>query len=987
MVFKKNKCAPHANIIPDGTEAICLNGRWKFSYYENPTVFKSSYPDGLSGQIDCSGWGFIDVPSNWQLQGYDYPQYVNCKYPWEQTEDIMPPDYPQKYNPVGLYQCEFNFRQNLQEKTFLRFEGVESCCEVYLNGSFVGYSEGSFTPAEFDISGLVHEHNTLLVKVMRWCTGSWLEDQDFFRLSGIFRDVSIYSLPKSHISDYSISSTLDENYINGVIHINVDAVAGENAELNAELYDSCGALIFSSVTPVMEGKAAISVTTNKPAQWSAENPALYRLILTLTDNDNAMSITKRVGFRTFEMKNGIMLINGKRIIFKGVNRHEFGAEFGRAITKEAMLSDILVMKKNNINAVRTSHYPNHPLWYDLCDEYGLYVIDEVNLETHGSWIFGLPEDEQPVGIPASNPMWTERVMDRAKEMFYRDRNHPSILIWSLGNESFGGENFRIMYNFFKQNDKTRLVHYEGYQFCKGYSDVSDIESRMYSTAEQCIAYAEGNFEKPLILCEYAHAMGNSCGSLYKYTEAFDQYEKLQGGFIWDFVDQAILTSDKNDKEFLGYGGDFGDLYNDGNFSGNGLIFADRTETPKLYEVKTCYQNIEFSSSDISKGETTIINKHLFTDLSDFIFCWELFNGQGVIQKGSVETSCKAGNSTSVALPIDLYDTKGETFLGITAKLKTDKSWSNANHIVAQGQFVYQGEANPVSISSAGNISIKETYGVLSVIGDCFEYRFSKRTGDLFSLKYNNKEYLYSPINVNFWRASIDNDRGAKQNIRSSLWRYVGAGAVKHFGKPVVANNTVKLEWNFYLETPSQSVMTTMLTIFSNGSIRFDSTLKCGENLPIIPEIGFLFQLPLSFDRFQWFGRGPHENYIDKRKSAFVGNYSSTVANRLIPYLKPQECGNMTDVRQLTISNTLGGSITFSGYPTFEANVLNYTPEEMEVASHQKDLPLPTKTVVRINYRQMGVGGDDSWSLSGLAHEEFRIIAEGEYSYSFMMKLE
>ena len=1003
--FRINKAKPHSDIIPfptvedalswnkEARDITDLNGTWKFRFFENPDQCDEAYPQGLECLMDTHNWGHIQVPANWQMQGYDYPQYVNVKYPWEMTEDIMPPEIPRVYNPVGIYSRTFTADKADGGRLFLRFEGIESCGEVYVNGSFVGYSEGSFTPAEYDITEFVKAgENQLVVKVLRWCDGSWLEDQDFWRLSGIFRDVYLYSLPEVYVSDWRVDALLDEDYQDGLLTVEAEVEGNTDGCLvQMELYSSKGRQIGETEAEnVTDGKAVFHVEVDTPWQWSAEAPVLYTVVLRLIRKGQETILASRCGFRTFEMKDGLMMLNNKRIIFKGTNRHEFGAEFGRAITKEAMLADVLAMKRNNINAVRTSHYPNHPYWYELCDEYGLYVIDETNLETHGTWTYGVPEDQQPDVLPGSNPLWTGAVLDRVADMYYRDRNHPCVLIWSLGNESYCGTNFREMADFLRAHDKTRLVHYEGQHHCPGYGDVTDIISTMYTPVSEWVKYAEGNPEKPAILCEFAHAMGNSCGSLDKYAEAFDKYPKLQGGFIWDFVDQAILKKDEDGREYLGYGGDFGDDYTDGIFCGNGLMFADRTETPKIKETRICYQNIAFEDIDWENGEVTVHNKCLFTDLNAYRLVWSLYLDEEKTAEGELETACEPGETVKLKLPLGRLPEGSfmEAFLNMEVQLKEDTCWAKAGYAVAKGQFITGSrEKLQDGKKTGGSLKVTENFSTLIVTGSDFEYRFSKRSGDFYSIRRNGREYLKAPVECNFWRASTDNDRGSKQTYRSMIWRYAGANAAKWTNKGEISPEAVEIDMKFILPTTSQAVMDTKITIRRDGSILFDNTYNGGENLPDMPEAGLMFILPESFDRFQWHGRGEHENYIDRKASAFVGTYQAKVSERMVPYLMPQECGNMTGVRRLTIAGRNGGSLTFTGFPEVEANVLPYTPEEMELAVHQKDLKPSEKTVVRINYRQTGVGGDDTWSLNARAHEEFRIKGDGTYHFAFEVKPE
>ena len=1013
-VFKVNKEKAHSDIIlydrledaveyrKDKQKKKSLNGTWSFLFFQNAEEENKHFPEGMEGEKDTGSWGMIQVPSNWQLEGYDYAQYVNVKYPWELTEDIMPPQVPSVYNPVGIYARTFQVTKKEETDVLLRFEGVESCGEVYVNGQFAGYSEGSFTPAEYNITNLVRDgENQLAVRVQRWCTGSWLEDQDFFRLSGIFRDVTLYEVPQKRIADYCVKATLDEDNKTGILRAEASCLGADGETAVLALYDGKKNVVYSAQAVIEEGKARWEKKMEEVHSWSAEKPELYTAVLHLTGKEGYVSC--RCGFRRFECKDGLMLLNGRRILFKGVNRHEFGADFGRAITREAMVQDVITMKRNNINAVRTSHYPNHPDWYDLCDEYGLYMIDETNLETHGSWEYGVPEEKQTYALPGSHPEWREAVLDRAADMFYRDRNHPAILIWSLGNESFGGTNFRAMSDFFRAHDDTRLVHYEGYGHCKGYDDVTDIHSQMYTPAQKWLEFGKSLTDKPAILCEYAHAMGNSCGSLKKYMKTFEECPKLQGGFIWDYVDQAIRTKTEDGREFLGYGGDLGDaFYNDGNFSGNGLVFADRTETPKLKEVRVCYQNAAFSMKDEEKGIVEIENKSLFTDLSEYLLCWELVKEEKKIAGGEMEIAGEPGEKCQVCVTPDwekLLDERSqkEYFLNLKLVLKKDTLWAKSGYAAAQGQLemgsrkevllCQEAECRQKETDQAGTgIRVKETYGVLIVEGEDFEYRFSKRSGDFYSLKKKGKEYFKEPLQSNFWRASTDNDRGCKQAYRSVEWRCAGKNAAKWMSLKEACEEKVVITLRFVLFLHTEANLYTEICIDKNGAITFKNRFEGAKGLPLVPEIGLLFTLPESFDRFSWFGRGEHENYTDRRESAFVGSYASKVKDRIVPYLLPQECGNMTEVRRLTVMSKDGRSVTFTGLPLMEANVLEYTPEELETANHWTDLRPSDKTVVRINFRQCGVGGDDSWSDNARAHEEFCISAEESYEFAFRMEL-
>ena len=613
-------------IKENSSRYISLNGKWKFNFCKD---IKSIPEDFYKIDYKNESWDEIDVPSNWQIKGYGIPQYTNLIYPWTGREDIKPPFAPVKINEVGCYVKYIDItKEQLNKKVLINFQGVESCFYLYVNGEIVGFSKDSFSPSEFDITDyLIEGKNKIGVKVYRWCDASWLEDQDFWRLSGIFRDVYLEIKNNTHIVDFRVDSNLTDDYKDGTFSSKIKVVGIGNYNINLEIYDKDNIIYSNKKEFNVDGEIDINFQTiiDNPRKWSAEQSNLYKVIISL-ENENG-KITEYVscdtGFRRFEIKENVMYINGKRILFNGVNRHEFDSEMGRAINKEIMEKDIKIMKQFNVNALRTSHYPNNPYMYDLCDRYGLYVIDEVNLETHGTWNYGQKEEEN--ALPGSKPEWTDAVLSRCKSMFERDKNHPCIIIWSLGNESFGGENFRKMYRFFKDNDKSRIVHYEGIFHHRMYEDVSDIESQMYTRPWQIEEYAKNNPKKPHIMCEYTHSMGNSNGNLDAYYKLFRTYDVLQGGFVWDFKDQAILKKE-GDISYLAYGGDFGDFPNDYDFSGNGLVFANGEVTPKFYEIKYWYADILFEH--IKEGLVKIKNDYLFNNLNRYdIFITTTKNGE------------------------------------------------------------------------------------------------------------------------------------------------------------------------------------------------------------------------------------------------------------------------------------------------------------------------------------------------------------------------
>lgn len=1010
-IFQVNRIEAHAELMPFHTveEALqgkkqksknylSLNGTWKFSFAENPEKRNKEF---FQKAYDTSSWKDIKVPAHWQLQGYDYPQYTNKVYPWYGKENIKPPFAPTEYNPVGSYVTYFSVPDSWEDKpVYVNFQGVESAFYIWINGEFVGYSEDTFTPAEFDITPyLVKGENKLAVEVYRWCDASWLEDQDFWRLSGIFRDVYLYSTPDIHVFDYFVTTDLDSDYENAELKLKAKVNNYFNRDVNGcklevMLYDK-------DIKPVFEESMSVKVDVReqgfcsfetsrfikKPLKWSAEKPNLYTLVLCLKDfKDNIIeTISCKVGFRKFELKNNLMHINGRPILFKGVNRHEFNCQNGRAVSEEDMLHDIKLMKRHNINAVRTSHYPNNIRWYELCDEYGLYVIDETNLETHGMWELGHYKEGEI--LPGSHSEWTEAVLDRCNSMLERDKNHPSVIIWSLGNEAYGGENFIKMHDFLKEKDPSRLVHYEGIFRQRAFEAASDMESQMYTKPHEVEAYALSNPKKPFILCEYSHAMGNSCGNLYKYWELFRKYDILQGGFIWDWKDQALLNNTAEGIEYLAYGGDFGDTPNDGNFCGNGLIFADGSLTPKIYEVKKCCESIHVKAVDLQKGEFEILNEFLFTDLKDYELIWNITKDGVVVQEGKEEPSGAPGSYQNIKINYNLSENPKaceEYILTLSFVLKEESLWAEKAHEIAFSQFKLPVECKVVEDSEDyADINIESTECCINIIGDTFTTVFDKTKGEIISYKLGECEILRTPIVPNFWRAITDNDRGNLLQERCLTWKEAGSRRVLKNISILSLKNKIEISVIFTIPTAASSECRVIYDILGDGTIKVTETLIPGDGLPEIPEVGMMFTLHGSFENLTWYGNGPHENYWDRKEGAKLGIFNGKVSEQYVPYLKPQECGNKTKVTWASLTNNQGIGLIIKAEPAIELNVLPYTPSELEAADHNYKLPSSDKVVVRVNHRQMGVGGDDSWGAK--THPEFTLYANKSYCYSYSIK--
>ncbi|MCH5316468.1 MAG: DUF4981 domain-containing protein [Eubacterium sp.] len=997
-----NKLPQHATFMPydsfeeaetckrySSSRCKLLNGKWRFKLYKNyaykPTDFAQPH-------YDSHNWDTIQVPGSWTMQGYDQNQYCNVRYPWEGSEDICPPNAPTGHNPVGCYLKKIHINKALLlKRIIICFEGVESAFYLYINGKRVGYSESTFNRSEFDITEyLVEGSNLIGVEVYRWCTGSWLECQDMWRMAGIFRDVYIYTTEKDYIRDFVIMAEPNETMSDGYFEVLVKT-HGTYAALSLDLniIDRDGNMVaLDSRYAEQDNITNLKAIVTNARLWSAEDPYLYTLVITLKYNGKPIEyISSKFGFRKVEIKNGIILINSKRIVFKGTNRHEFDCRTGRYMTEEVMLSDILQMKRNNINAVRTSHYPNCPRWLELCDEYGLYVIDENNMETHGTnWskIIGSPQ------IPDSRPEWETACMERIKALYNRDKNHTCVVCWSLGNESLGGSTVEKMHDWLKDADDSRFIHFE----CRNdpnEKNLSDVQSHMYTRPWECEEYAKNNTDKrPYILCEYTHAMGNSCGSTDEYTELWDKYPCLQGGFVWDWVDQSILTTDENGVEYLAYGGDFGENPHDGHFCGNGLLFGDRKPTPKLYEIKKLYQNVSFKEVDAERGLIEVENKFLFTNLNEFELYWYQCSDKGVFRKGTVDIDLAPDKKTVIDLELNRL-TSTECYLNLELRTKENTNWAKAGHVIAEEQFVLNEFENTYDeLEEEDELIVADTYGSLRIITEDVNVRFERRErNQLYSIKVGGEELLAGPVRLNFWRALTDNDRGSRAGSRLGCWRDAGTTPgiynntkfsidgykIVDGGKKVIVNGRATVC------TQPESKATINYTITSKG-IEIDMQFFPGENLPEIPEVSMLFELPADFENVTYLGEGPYENYIDRRNGTKIGVYNTTVTDMYTDYLKPQECGNRTGVRYATVVGNKK-AFTLIAEPVMEFNASHYLPLELENAWHKKELPESNKTVIRAIARQQGVGGYDSWGAK--CNEKYINKTDRNYRLKFQIR--
>lgn len=998
--FKDGRMDAHSDhtYYRDGEEAqeketsfrYDLNGIWKFHYARN---YGSAILGFEKEEYCCRDWDDIRVPAHIQMEGYDAPQYANVQYPWEGHEDIHPGEIPEHFNPVASYVKYFEVPEEMQGKRlFISFQGAESGIALWLNGHFVGYSEDSFTPSEFELTEYVKEgENKLAAQVFKWTASSWCEDQDFFRFSGIYRDVYLYTVPEVHVYDLQIRAIPDETLSAAALEIRTNTWGKGTVKITLS---KDGETVIED-KKALDGEEIYSWKVADPVLWSAEDPQLYDLTLEVYNEAGELQevIPQRVGFRRFEMKDGIMTLNGKRIVFKGVNRHEFSSVSGRHVSEEELRKDLKTMKQNNINAIRTCHYPDASLIYQLCDEYGIYMIDETNLESHGSWDVAEFTKDYTYVVPHDKPEWLDMMLDRANSMYQRDKNHTAILIWSCGNESFGGKDIFEMSQFFRNTDPTRLVHYEGLCHDRRYNDTSDMESQMYPSVEAIKEFLAKDDSKPFICCEYTHAMGNSCGAMHKYTDLTDTEPKYQGGFIWDYIDQSIYKKDRYGKEFQAYGGDFGERPTDYNFSGNGIAYGgNRDASPKMQEVKFNYQNI---TAEVSADSVKVINKNLFVNTDIFDCKVTVAKNGKVIRKASLATAVAPLSEETYALPLAKEEKPGEYAVTVSFHLKEDKAWAEAGHEVAFGQYVYQVE-EPKKTCPEGVKVIRSTHNI-GVRGAHFEVLFSVLNGGLVSYKYAGKEMIEAIPKPNFWRAPTDNDCGNLMGMRYGQWKIASMylshkdfrqGPYGSGNEPEVEGNekTVKVTYTYLMPTTPLSECRLSYEVSGDGRVKTTLSYDPVKELGDMPEFGVIFKFNADYDRVEWYGLGEAETYSDRKKGAKLGIYANKVADNIARYMVPQECGAKEEVRWAKVTDRKGRGMLFemdenNGPMMFSA--LPYTPHEMENAMHPYELPEVHYTVVRVAKDQMGIGGDDSWGAR--THEEYLLETDKKMEFSFVFK--
>ena len=951
-----------------------LNGVWRFHYARNPA---QTVPGFWTEEFDCGGWEYIRVPGHIQLQGHGRPQYVNVQYPWDGREAVPRGRAPERENPVGSYVRTFRLPKEMEGmRVCISFQGVESAFALWLNGHYVGCAADSFAAHDFELTEHLRPgENRLAVRVWQWNPGSWLEDQDFFRFSGIYRDVYLYACPAVHLRDLALRPALSDDFGTGTLGVRcaleggpwrVEAVLSRRGEeLHRETFSGDGA------------ELSFSWQVERPDLWSAEAPNLYDLELTLFDAAGRVTeyVPETLGFRRFELRDGLMRLNGKRIVFCGVNRHDFTCDRGRAVTEQEIERDLITMKRNNINAVRTSHYTNSQVLYDLCDRLGLYVLAENNLESHGTW--SLPESGP--ALPGDDETWLPLLLDRVERTYHREKNHPSILIWSCGNESFGGRVIWEMSQRFRALDDSRLVHYEGIFHDRRYPDTSDMESQMYPSVAAIRTFLRERPEKPFLCCEYSHAMGNSCGGMHHYTRLAEEEPRYQGGFLWDFIDQTLRTRDPFGRETLAYGGDFGERPTDGNFSGNGLCFGDGSESPKMQEVKYNYQPIRIT---VTGDRAEVWNKQLFTGT-------EVYDARLTVARDGAEIarvdldpiSAPPLGRAEIALSLPDCSEPGEWAATLSFHLRQDTAWAPRGHEVAFGQGVWRVDA-PAQSLPAGTLELVEGDFNLGVRGEGFDCLFCRATGELISYRWAGRELLREPPRPNFWRAPTDNDRGYRFGRQLGVWKLASEYAAAEDSCRVERGADWVRVAGTYRLPGVEAECAFSYTVLADGTVRVALDWPGKEGLPPMPEFGMLLQTDADFSQLDWYGRGPAECYRDRDQGARLGIWHSTVTGEVTPYPRPQECGSRTGVRWMSVTDRRGHGLRLEG-EGMECSALPYTPAQLEPAAHHWELPPVFQTVLRPAAARMGVGGDDSWGAWPL--EEYRLPAGVPRRFCFSLR--
>ena len=976
-----------------------LDGTWKFNFAKNP----SERPlDFWQKGFNTSSWADIPVPSNWEMQGYGIPIYTNITYPFPKN----PPYIPEDDNPVGSYKRSFTVPAEWDGRdVILHFDGSTAGMNVWVNGQKAGYVQGTKNPSEFDITELVvpGSDNEIACEVFRWTDGSYMEDQDFWRLSGLDRSVYLYSPDKLRIQDFFARTTLDKNYKNGVLDLDVQIASNlkdaSKGTLEAQVIDAAGKTVYSSKKNFLIHKDSKEDLNFKGQiknvkKWSAEKPNLYTLLITVCDAAGKVveSTSCKVGFRTSEIKNGQLLVNGSPIEVHGVNLHEHHQTQGHVVDRETMVRDIQTMKRHNINAVRTSHYPQPPLWYELCDEYGLYIVDEANVEMHGMGVSTYGDRATEEIHPAYSPKWKDALLDREYALVERDKNHPSVIIWSLGNESANGDNFIAGYQWIKGRDMSRPVQYE--QAAEGFN--TDIVCPMYPSISYMKEYAaRENADRPFIMCEYAHAMGNSTGNFQEYFDIIRSSPQMQGGFIWDWVDQGLLATDTNGRPFWGYGGDFGaeGYTHDENFCINGLVQPDRTPHPGLKEVKKVYQDIRFSPKDIENGVITVENHFIDTDLNEYDFTWELIQDGTVARNGKLPTLGLApGKSRDIKIDLPSLSTDSEFYLNVFAAPKADTPMIPAGYEVAREQFPLTPNYKLASLlkntDSDKTLTTDERGNTVTVTNGIVSYSFNRGSGALDGITADGRQLLQGSLQPSFWRAPTDNDWGNGTHVKSNVWR--NAADNKHLvGFEVNPSSSLVTITALYRLPDTDSDYKVIYAVSPDGQLKVTADWKADAegNTPEPMRFGMTLPVVKSLDDFTWYGRGPEENYSDRNTATFMGVWSGKVKDQFYPYIRPQESGNKTDVRWATLTDSQGFGLKVTGLQPLEMSALEVSPAMIDpgMSKHQLHIsdvnPDINRNYLNIDLRQRGLGGDDSWGAQ--PHAPYR-LNDKAYSYSFIL---
>ena len=1003
-VFEVNRTPAHSNHKcfthdPQSDEhsdlTQSLDGEWRVEIVQASDIDFNEEPF-VAENFDDSSFCRAQVPGHLQMAGLLKNKYVNIQYPWDGHENPLEPNVPEN-NHVALYRRKFVVSKRLADtkesggSVSIVFHGMATAIYVWVNGLFAGYGEDGFTPNEFDITDLLHDgENVVAVACYEYSSASWLEDQDFWRLHGLFRSVELTAQPHVHVENMQLEADWDAESDTASLDAALSVRnASDAATISATLKDSEGNVVWETSTNADANTTFASGSLQGLEPWSAESPSLYELEVNVIDQAGNIveAAVQKVGFRRFRIENGIMTLNGKRVVFKGADRHEFDAKRGRSITEQDMIDDVIFCKRHNINAIRTSHYPNQERWYDLCDEYGIYLIDETNLETHGSWC--LPGDvvTAETAVPGSKAHWEGACVDRVNSMMRRDYNHQSVVIWSLGNESYTGDVFRAMYKHVHDIDPNRPVHYEGVTKNRDYDDVTDIETRMYEHADVVEEYLKNDPQKPYISCEYMHAMGNSVGNLDEYT-ALERYPHYQGGFIWDFIDQAIYATQPDGSTRLCYGGDFGDRPSDYEFSGNGLVFADRTPTPKAQEVKQLYSNVHI---DVTDRSVSIKNDNLFISTGGYQFVLRILaDGEPVWQsERRFDVPADSACTFDVEWPVDLYRANAdELVLEVSQRLAEATDWAPAGYELAFGQTIVAGTkaAEDAALPADGIVTVGRWNA--GVQGSGREILLSRTQGGLVSYTFDGHEFVLRRPAITTFRALTDNDRGAGHGFERAQWMAAGryARCVDNVIEQV-DEDTLKAVYTYELATPQCTKVTVGYTADTTGrlNLHVEYPGESGE-LPTIPAFGIEWTLPVQYSNLRFFGAGPEETYQD-RKHAKLGVWSTDAFKDHAPYLMPQETGNHEEVRWAEITDENGHGLRVSranGAAPFAVSLQPYSSFMIEEAQHQDELPAPKHMFLRVLAAQMGVGGDDSWMSP--VHSQYHIPADQPISLDVNLEL-